>query len=372
MGLLPDFPRPISKVGRPPKGLGSRLSTKAWVRFLLDQLPEVERWATKGGAPSSWSEQIKTEAIKDGDEIRKPLNVGVGMRQLFGLKAKAPKFHVDRLQRSPRTLDTLFSVLATGGRNSFEKHYAYGTSKPSDELFGLAELLIPGSLRAYSHPPAPLDPWFYAALNFENPWTGWFFQVRRIQLEFTTEFIPTGLSPGHMLSDVDDEIESVARRLFSDDLRTRWQMGAAADSELRRFESNLAEAAACALFPDEAPYSDEGLRDAIESLNRLCDAAAHGAVSVIPKLSMPPDSVAAWSNLTDAIAAHRMTQIVELRPESRGYAEVWLRSALQNVAPALDRVDRHCFCRAPIKGKPAIQGVLEASGCWYSEQISEQ
>jgi hypothetical protein len=333
------LPTPRGAPDNPPS---THLRTLAWIRFLLDRMPDVEAWAQgKRSPPDGWRQRKMDADI---------------LRRTFRHKL-SPRVSVRPSGRPVSLLDEVFGPIFSGrdGRSGlwFGDKVVRGLTRPSDERLAWLDDLVPGSLKAFYEPPAPLDPWFYDALDFESPWFGRLFLWR-------------AMDPAYFHSEWDDLLQPTAeegqsRRLMGhvrEKMHARWDV---TDTERVKFEAEMETALTHVAYPSEAMSS--GFADALESLHAARAASRSGKYikhPVVKQTRMYPFPQK-MTGLTDAIAAYRLADLVGL--EDRRIVSWWLRGALDAVAGRMKKEQLRWFYPMPNRTLP-LEGALRKLGVW--------
>lgn len=328
---------PVSQ-GAPTSPDSSDLRTRAWLRHLLDRLDDVRNWAVgKTPAPTAWQTSRKADAVL--------------IRQTFQ-SGYAPNIPKRLTARSASLLDDIFGPVFAGRRGGGGKWFidklAGGHARPDEQRLQWIDDLVPGSLAAFYQLPAPFDPWFYDALDFQSPWFGRLYLFRAIDPglnypEWDEWLVAT--DDGSRLPD--------ATRLPHKD---RWSVS---DEERARFESEMASAMVHSAFPLDVDWLEDS-GNALEQLHAARAATRSGkAMHPITKVLRKLPDAHAFMALTNAIAAYRLAGLIHL--EDRCLVAWWLRGALEAMHGRIRKFERRWFYPLPRKAAP-FEGTLRNLG----------
>lgn len=329
--------------GAPKKPASDRLRTLAWLRFLLDELNKVKDWAGRETTtPKAW----RTNRIRDADAIRRTFRYAPP-----DIPQRASERRVLLLDK---VFGSLFADKFSDNNRWFSNKLVSGKSHPGTQRLQRLDDLVPGSRMAFYDLPAPLDPWFYNALDFQSPWFGRLFLYRAMdphQLEPDWEALlqstPKSARWPHVENDVRCERD------------IKWSVPA---TKRRRFADEIETALVHVAFPDEA-NSAGGFHDGLEQVRAIRAAHASGkqvAHPVTAWLGKLPDAQA-FVALTDAIAAYRLAGLVGL--EDRGLAAWWLAGAIDALRGRIAKYERVWFYPMTNDAAP-LEGMLRKLGLW--------
>ncbi|WP_133817910.1 hypothetical protein [Tahibacter aquaticus] len=310
----------------PPSAL---LRNLAWMRYLLNELHRVERWAWGDEAPpTAWTNQRALDAQRLGEVFR-----------------ASPRRVVpdDLSQRRASLLDRVFAGVlggTSGGGRYFGDRLYRGKTQPNETHLAWFDDLVPGSRAAFDREPPGMDRWFYDALDFQSPRFGEVFLNRAGDPQFRqSEWTDEGkLAPGdsgQRFPDADVPMLSAAVLRLRDE---RWQLSDADDESLAK----LARGAAFeALRPDLAYDTGSSMS---EAACELAAAAASGSdpehCSTVSELREAPLGVR-WAALSNTIGAHRLAAMVYGSTETTRWCFRAARGAIQ---ADIDRLQPMLFC----------------------------
>lgn len=168
--------RSARSVGKPPTRPSETLRTLAWIRYLLRNFEQVRSQCEgRSGEPRSWKKhQPDVEALRQAFRV-------------YDIKTRLS-------EPTPTSLDATLGT-AIGLPNWFARKLAQLQTHPSAGPLKRINNLVPGSQRAFDEPPKGFDPWFYHALDFQNPWVAELFLLRvrdpEMEEEGWDEFVDT-------------------------------------------------------------------------------------------------------------------------------------------------------------------------------------
>lgn len=341
---LPDrSERHKASRGRQPNPPSAVLRNLAWMRFLLDRLPDVASWATGSTPPpASWHRRCAQDA-----------------RHLTAVFQNSPHLLAQSKagDRPVSLLDRVFSEVlggSGGGGRYFGDRLYRGRMRPSPSHLARFEEMVPGSRAAFEHEPPGMDRWFYDALDVQSPWFGRFFLLRAQDPQFRDpEWTEAGLlvasGPDDGRGDAGVPVLSEAVRARRDD---RWD-GFDGDEVLR---DQIRGSPFHAIRPDLA-YAEDSVVD--EAFSSLEAAAAAGedpkrCAELSPLWNAP--LAMRWAALSNAVAVHRVATMV------RGNTPItrWcLQAAREALQADIEAAESEKFCRVAGRVGP-VSAVLDA------------
>jgi hypothetical protein len=330
IGLRPPEPRKQTG-GRPPSRPSTHLRTLAWMRFLLNGLPHLRKYALgTQGPPASWARRAP-----DADALRK------------FFRQTAPVIHADPLRRRVSLLDQVFGAIEPSLGRWFSDKARRGLTHPSVQRLKRLDDLLPGSANAFRKVPTGLDPGFYDAIDFESPWFGRLHLWRIMdpaQMDPSWERL---LEDGHAYRPGDEKVMAAGFPVGA--WRRRFELWEIRPSERRRLRSELVLALAHVAYPgdvDEAwfdhPWRILGAARAACEKNPALFHPVRDRVRQWPKKRQ-------WAALTDALAALRLDAIAGVREDLVPW---WVRSVMAGMTETIEEQEKKWFCALPRKRPP--------------------
>lgn len=351
----------IRKNGRPSSRPSNRLRNLAWLRFLLCGLDDVRAWA---GASECASGNGRPSGVdKSPGETGKPIppawathrrSDAVALDQVF---ANLPDLEIasDPLQRRPALLDAVFGPLFCGTEDSTGRYFgdrvARGLVSPDASRLERLDDLVPGSRCAFEVEPEGMDPWFYDALDFSNPWFAKLYLWRACDPDLQDpQWAQWLVAPG--AADGTPRLNAVARA----------EMNAAYDfseDDADRFGGMVLSAMAFTTEPDliHAPSGD------VERVKAEVLAAAAAPLGTVPhsiaRSVARMNELDKWAALSNAVAGVRLCGLVGGDHELAAW---WLHGVREGMRDEVGRAQRVQFCPAQYKGglRFALDDVLDA------------
>jgi len=353
-GFEPTVLTSAPKGGRPARLPSSRLRNLAWLRHLLDSLDSVRAWS-RPASDKHGDGRVENTPTPQSDAppgwLERPTDAAL-LKQAFSIKGG--DLPSDKLRRSPALLDDflgpMFAGSEGGGGRYFSDRILRGLASPDVGRLHRLNDLVPGSRGAFEEVPAGVDPWFYDALDFTNPWFAKMFLWRAMD--------PTLEDPGW-----DALLESnngTNPPRFADavgHLRFAPYVVSAADTHA--FESLIEHAAALTAYPSAAHAPVEEHRAAIASVVETAagsDGAATGALTEAV-ICMGPERQ--WMALSNAIAARRLSVALGV---SRELTTWWLGTVQGSLTETFRTLEEKRYASAP-RGLSAVDAVVDDLRC---------
>lgn len=349
----------LKRGGRPTSRPSNRLRNLAWLRFLLRALDDVKAWVS---APElAWGNGRRAALTKPTEEPRKPMpqawtthrrSDALALARVF---ANLPDLEIasDPLQRRPALLDAVFGPLFSGAEDSAGRYFSdrlvRGVVSPDASRLERLDELVPGSRRAFEVEPEGLDPWFYDALDFSNPWFAKLYLWRACDPDlqdpqWTRWLVRPDAAGGMPRLNESTRAEMDASFEFSED-------------DAARLGEMVLGAMAFTAEPDliHAPSGE------VEEVKAELLAAAAAPLETVPHpiargVSRMPE-VDKWAALSNAVAGVRLCGMVG---GDRGLAAWWLHGVRAGMRDEIERAQRTHFCPAQHKGgiRFALDGAL--------------
>ena len=318
--LLQEFRGPLPRAtGAPSAPHSNDLRTLAWLRYLLDVLPQLD--SMLGFVPQRPDVRQLRQLLR-----RHRLGHGAGRASIGALG---------------RTLGVVL-----GAPSWFTRKAALLVHAPTESILKRVERLMPGSREAFDESPPGIHSWLYDALDFQNAWIGQLFVWRIFRNE---------VDDGLYQDFVDEKHDR-----WLPQARARMMIQHALDDEARAYLGRMVLPALTRLaFPDDRTGPDEPLAQ-----ERLLDAAAAAGLKpcaqLAHRLSNPQlrdsDALETWGN---ALGILRMCQLAGL--DETCFAEWCYRGAIVGIRSRLAKADRSCFYPMPRKIS-GLSGQLRALG----------
>lgn len=347
-----SIPRP----GRPPGRPSNRLRNLAWLRFLLRDLDDVREWGgTSEFAPANGARAGTTERV---DVARKPMpqawtthrrSDALVLAQVFAL---LPDLEIasDPLKRRPALLDAVLGPLFSGAEDSTGRYFSdrlvRGVVSPDASRLERLDDLVPGSRRAFEVEPEGVDPWFYDALDFSNPWFAKLYLWRACDLDlqdpqWTRWLVGTDSADGMPRLNEGTRAEMSAPFEFN-------------EGEAGR----LGEMVLSAMAFTAEPYLVHAPSGEVDEVKAELLAAAASPWETVPHpiargvSSMP--ELDKWAALSNAVAGVRLCRMVGGDAELAAW---WLHGVREGMRGEVDGAQRVLFC--PAQFKPGLRFALD-------------
>ncbi len=352
-----SIPRP----GRPPGRPSNRLRNLAWLRFLLRGLDDVREWAgTSEFAPANGARAGTTEHV---EVVGKPRPRAWTMHRRWDALALAQVFAnlpdleiaSDPLQRRPALLDAVFGQLFSGAEDSTGRYFSdrlvRGVVSPDASRLDRLDDLVPGARRAFEVEPEGVDPWFYDALDFSNPWFAKLYLWRACDPDLQDPQWTRWLV-GRDAADGMPRLNEGARA----EMNAPFEFN---EGEAGRLGEMVLSAMAFTAEPDliHAPSGE------VEEVKAELLAAAAAPWGTAPHpiargCSRMPD-VDKWAALSNAVAGVRLCRMVGGDAELTAW---WLHGVREGMRDQVERFQRAHFCPAHYKSalRFALDDVLDA------------
>jgi len=351
----------IRKNGRPPSRPSNRLRNLAWLRFLLRALDDVKGWAGDPQFAAGAGQQLGITAPNGGGgQPLPPAWLGrsrpdaEALAQVFACSPKL-KIPVDPLRRRPKVLDAVFGPLLSGIKGTTGRYFgdrlARGLASPDRPTLKRLNDLVPGSQPAFDAEPEGLDPWFYDALDFSNPWFAKVYLWRACDPdlqgpEWDQWLVARDAADGMPRLNPSTRAEMNAPFVFSED-------------DGIRFGKMILGAMAFTAEP-ELVHAPSGAVDAVKAELLAAAAAPVGTVPHPIALSVAQmNALDKWAALSNAVAGARLSRIVG---GDRALAAWWLRGVREGMGEDVGRTQQAHFYPAQLKGgiRFALDEVLDA------------
>lgn len=340
----------IKKNGRPTSRPSNRLRNLAWLRFLLRALDDVKAWASAPEFASGSGR--RTGVTGPPGEAAKPTPLAwtthrrsdaLALAQVF---ANLPDLEIasDPLQRRPALLDAVFGPLFSGAEESAGRYFSdrlvRGVVSPDASRLERLDDLVPGSRRAFEVEPEGVDPWFYDALDFTNPWFAKLYLWRACDPDLQDpQWTRWLVGP--------DATDGMPRLNES----TRVEMNAPFDfseGEAARLGEMVLSAMAFTAEPDLI-HAPSGEAESVKAELLAAGAAPWGtALHPIARSVARMNELDQWAALSNAVAGVRLCRMVGGDAELAAW---WLHGVREGMRVELGCVQRLHFCPAHYKGE---------------------
>jgi|GEM_PF-5651686 len=333
-GIGRTEPKRRTLEGRPPLAPSTTLRTLAWLRYLLDNVSSIPRWAAGDEAPPTWKRRTgDVEALRGVLQSDNVLTISD-----------------DPLKRPVSLLDKLFSGFhgESWSRRWFSNRVLPGRTHPDRQQLKRIDDLMPGSMSAFDDLPAGLDAGFYDAIDFTSPWYGRLHLWRVIDPTHQDAAWDRLLEDGHDALPGDEAVVPAGFPRGAWRRRNeRWKIRPA---ERRRLRDEIALAMIHLAYPED--LDDD---PAFVSPRRIMHAA-RAACTRDPEAPNPIrdrirnwGEARQWTALTDALAALRLDRIAVIDDRLAAW---WVRSVAEGMAATIERRERVWFCPLPRNASP--------------------
>lgn len=346
-GFEPRVLQSAPKGGRPARAASNALRNLAWLRYLLSSLDDVCAWAganteTPGVHGSPLAPSAVHPPLPEAWRAR-PADAAELTRRCAAIAPRLPSAPLDR---SCSLLDEVFGTLFGGvegaGGRYFSDRLLRGIASPDASRLHRLDELVPGSRHAFEHEPPGVDPWFYNALDFGNPWFGKLFVWRAAD--------PSLEDPGW-----DDLVDQRTLAFNEAVLAQQSADYTLTEGDVVAFERLIEHAAATAAFPFLAYAPLQALEQGIADVLTAAAAGSPRGNAVRDVMSVMPVPVQ-WRRLTDALAARRLSMMIDAAGKLTRW---WLRSTLGGLTSEFWLASDFCYCRLPKKARAVEQLILK-------------
>lgn len=346
----------IKRSGRPTSPPSNRLRNLAWLRFLLRALDDVKAWASAQEIASGNARRVGLTEPTGG--ARKPMPQAWTTHRrsdalvLTRVFASLPDLEIasDPLQRRPALLDAVFGPLFSGAEDSTGRYFSdrlvRGVVSPDASRLERLDDLVPGSRRAFEVEPEGVDPWFYDALDFSNPWFAKLYLWRACDPDlqdpqWTRWLVGPDATDGMPRLNQDARAEMNAPFEFN-------------EGEAGRLSEMAFSAMAFTAEPDLV-HAPSGEVEEVKAELLAAAAAPWGTVPhPIARGVARMAVVDKWAALSNAVAGVRLCRMVGGDAELAAW---WLHGVREGMRGDLDRVQRADFC--PAQYKPGLRFALD-------------
>ena len=321
--MLEGFELPVfaggRRGGRPRNEASSHLRNLAWLRYLLDALDDVENWANEwrriGKRQGARSDRSGTDRAASG-KASTPIPAtwrarpaDADLLAIYFANPEHPPIPADPVARRPTTLDhilgPLFAGTEGGSGRYFSDRIVRGVIRPDAARLQRIDDLVPGSRRAFESEPAGMDPWFYDALDFTNPWYAKLYLWRAQDGRLEDPGWDSLISPPANGSEMPSLAPEVREQRHARHTLT--------DRDVNAFEALINSAMAFTACPSLAASPAGAVDEAIDRLHAAVAAASASDYSrEIAEAVVGLDSPGRWAALSNGLAACRVARMLDI------------------------------------------------------------